>query len=268
MNIMNFMKIFRDMMLSILPWLYRFPSFRFQKNSCFTLIELLVVIAIIALLTGMLLPTLSAARNSSNSIICINNLKQINWAYTSYCEDNNDQTPPVWSPQRWIDSLDSYLAKEKDTNGNIWHCPADIRIGKNQTVWGNDNSVLSYGMNQAYRHNPAFRQKPYLLWNGINSKLIKKPVEFITFADCTYYWIGASFGKPMDPIYERGELSVNGGCYGHVSLRHSATGKKFNAAFFDGHAATIQAYNMPTQYWDYNNDKHEDFDETLIKVVL
>ena len=64
----------------------------------------------------------------------------------------------------------------------------------------------------------------------------------------------------MAPVQERGETAVNGGCYGHVSLRHSAIGKKFNAAFFDGHAVTLQAYSMPTQYWDYNNDKHENFE--------
>jgi len=59
----------------------------------FTLIELLVVVAIIALLISILLPSLSAARESGKRAVCASNLRSIVQAMIAYSMDNRDVMP-------------------------------------------------------------------------------------------------------------------------------------------------------------------------------
>ncbi|MFI4853749.1 MAG: type II secretion system protein [Phycisphaerales bacterium JB065] len=69
----------------------RIPSAR----KGFTLIELLVVVAVIALLVGILLPALGAARRQAIAVGCASNLKQLGLGIGLYYNDYPSTLPQV-----------------------------------------------------------------------------------------------------------------------------------------------------------------------------
>ncbi|NJL30545.1 MAG: type II secretion system protein [Phycisphaerales bacterium] len=116
---------------------------RIKHQSAFTLIELLVVISIIALLIGILLPALGAARDSARTTQCLANMRTIGQATATYAADNNDyypigRNPGVTPAYDWSTTLGKLM--DLNDNGNnssrtvsgmrVFQCPV-VKDGRN-----------------------------------------------------------------------------------------------------------------------------------------
>lgn len=111
----------------------------------FTLIELLVSIAIIAVLIGILLPSLGKARGVGQQTVCLANNKQIASAAMGYAQNYNEQ---LWTSANWArEDLGAGLYGPGllydfiNIADEVTQCPTNKRRGKS----GEDSDGSMYG---------------------------------------------------------------------------------------------------------------------------
>jgi len=108
---------------------------RAARRQRFSLVELLVVIAIIAILSGILFPALSKARNCAKGVVCTNNLKQLSLATTLYQYDWNGYFPGH-AADWFYKNLEPYVnidinkAITSTAEAKIYWCPEDAYRAK------------------------------------------------------------------------------------------------------------------------------------------
>lgn len=220
----------------------------------FTLIELLVVIGVIALLIAILIPSISKAKQISQSTVCLSNLRQCGIATTMYTGDFRGMLPyPTTTldtgigddtePRLWFNAIDPYLQSIYNSTRSgvagsraytkFKQCPTvysffgqNVNYGSTSGSQNQDTEYMrSYKMNSMLRHNNPYSQA--------NTADVLKPDNFVLYGD----GIGLDIVGIVENQYDNGQFSMEvddtGGDATPPALRHL---NGANIAFVDGHA--------------------------------
>lgn len=184
-------------------------------RRAFTIVELLVVIGIIAILMGILLPTLSRVRQQANTIKCASSLRQFGTAWQMYASAHGGRSVPGRLPRyngvnstfdlgegeeyrpRWYELLGSYLKryatkKPNKIEDDSWTITDEFFLCPAVPDWTNSRNY-AYGYNYQYLGNARFKPNGEYINYPVKSTKIKA-AETVMATDC----MGTAGGKPKN----------------------------------------------------------------------
>lgn len=205
---------------------------RAKRALGFTLIELLVSISIIALLVGLLLPALAAAKESGRSTVCMANMRTIGQAVVTYAGDHDDAFPvsthTLSGPGIWLVSLRVY-----GVIPGTRRCPSDP----------DDVRPASYATNDYME--PAPPAAPVAYPSFTRWSLVPRPSSVIYSAQAR----GPGF---VDHIHARlDNWSAPTQVFDNLAVdQHRG---RANYLYIDGHAATVAWSEFEAGFSEINN---------------
>ena len=226
-------------------------------SRAFTLIELLVVISIMSLLMGILLPSLSRARQAARKIKCASQMRQTSLALQMWSMDNDDlifvaDFGRVYADGDWFSELLPYICKGKNRDffknpEELWICPCDkdpypVGCGSSPHTTG----VTSYALNGIYRQARGTRPEIRLGPAGRFKTLqVRKPssVMLLMETSCDRFIVDCkhpkaqAFGLSTDMRIHHRRTS---GFYHYGSM---------NVVFVDGHVDSIKG--KKSESWSF-----------------
>ena len=225
----------------------------------FTLIELLVVIAIIAILSGILFPVFSSAREKARTTVCQSNLKQLALAAMMYADDNNKCYPPAIYRYRGVDiywTSEKILYYQYIKNREVFFCPnSAYSYDPNAEDLDTRINIMNYSVNMELSPRNS---------KGFKYTKVKAPSNVIIFYDASisilesnnwvkhrgqynYYLPGA---YQVTNLYKPYKTLTDDQLDDYKNGRHN---DGVNVVYCDGHSKWVKSVDLIKQVYDMSN---------------